>query len=276
MSKITEKINYFKNLIGRDVTIFQMGKVGSRTIYDTLINEYDYEPTYFHVMDNGEFYHANMNDKYHKYLPKTHKNVFHKWYHILNRVYIRSTYKNKTLKKKHKVITIVREPISRNLSYFFQDFKFYLYIYEKLESNVEEVSFEELFRYCYHKIQNQDFPLDYFDTQFKPIYDIDIYDYEFDKEKGYSVFTKDDLEVLVIRLDKLNGLSKEIGEFLNVDDYELKNYNVGNHKWYKHLYDEVKTYNYDEEYLNQMYDHKFTKFFFTDEEIENFRSKYSI
>lgn len=62
---------------------------------------------------------------------------------------------------------------------------------------------------------------DFFDQEFKKFWGIDIYQYPFDKEKGYSIYKINNVNILIYQLEKMNALEKEIGEFLDIEDFKL-------------------------------------------------------
>ena len=55
---------------------------------------------------------------------------------------------------------------------------------------------------------------DFFDQQLKYYFNIDIYRYPFDKEKGYCVYEFDDIRIMIYQLEKLDNLEYEISKFL--------------------------------------------------------------
>lgn len=146
-----------------------------------------------------------------------------------------------------KIITLVREPISRNISRFFQYFEgpslgpiicvipemqFMEVIIERLKHGYHEIPY-----YNNNILHN---PFDWFDKELKAVFGVDIYAHPFDKEKGYSIIKQGNIEVLAMKLEKLNSLESVIGEFINVPNFKLINANEGDKKPYKYLYKNVK------------------------------------
>ena len=72
------------------------------------------------------------------------------------------------------------------------------------------------------------------------MFGIDVFEYPFDKEKGYSIIKKDNIEVLLMKLEKLNGLEQIIGRFAGAPHFKLINANIGEKKQYAYLYKDVK------------------------------------
>ena len=171
------------------ILIYQFGKVGSTTIYKSIK---EVGLNCFHVHSF-------------KYLQNYISN--------LNRI---------------KIITLVREPVGRNLSEVFQNLS---------PSRIHEMNLEQL-------ISSQLFEgrrlFDWFDIELKEYIGIDIYAHPFDREKGYTIIKQGNVEVLAIKLEKLNTLGNVIGEFIGAKQFKLKNANEGDVKSYKYLYNNVK------------------------------------
>lgn len=88
----------------------------------------------------------------------------------------------------------------------------------------------------------QKLSLEWFDSDFKKYFNFDIYDKYFDKEKGYSIYEVDkNIDLLLIRLDKLNTIHKEaFEEFFGWHFSELYNFNKGSQKKTSELNNRVK------------------------------------
>ena len=169
--------------------IYQMGKVGSTTLR------------------------ASMD------------NIGIKSYHVHSFRYLSSYIPNAN---QIKIITLVREPVSRTLSAIFQnpaDFPNY------------DMSFDSII--SRHLMEGR-LLFDWFDHELKEYFGIDIYAHPFDKEKGYSIIKQGNVEVLAMKLEKLNSLEQVISEFIGAPQFKLINANIGNDKHYKYLYKNVK------------------------------------
>ena len=140
-----------------------------------------------------------------------------------------------------KVITLVREPITRELSHFFHragwqnDFlKCVISPGETLAESCAELIKDN----C---LGNSDFGyFSWFDHELKAVFDIDIFEHPFDKAKGYSVIKQNNIEVLVMKLEKLNSLESVIGDFVGAPHFKLVNTNEASSKPYKYLYQNVR------------------------------------
>jgi hypothetical protein len=145
--------------------------------------------------------------------------------------------------KSVKIITMVREPVIKNLSLIFEllghfslsrHFSFRLADVPHGESFIHSVK-EKMVSYTGAPMDS----LNWFDKELKDVFDIDVYSYPFDMEKGYSIIKKGNIEALVIKLERLNSLEQIIAEFIGVPRFKLVNRNVSDNKPYKYLYKQI-------------------------------------
>jgi len=163
-----------------------------------------------------------------------------------------------------KIITLVREPIARCLSEFFHH----------LSSNVwAEISFENI---CIRHLRwSTSWQFDWFDSELKAFFGVDIYANPFDREKGYSIIKHGNVEVLAMKLEKLSSLESVIGEFIGAPQFKLINENEADNKIYKYFYKDVKNTIkipqdiFDIHYKNPKMDH-----FYSEEEKAAFLKKW--
>ena len=104
---------------------------------------------------------------------------------------------------------------------------------------------------------------------------INIYEYPFDKEKGYLIIEKGNIKLLILKLEKLNECVQVIRQFTGAGNFELAKENSSNDYWYKPIYDNFKKdFIPNREYLNKLYKSKFMQYFYSDSEIEAFYKKW--
>ncbi len=183
---------------------------------------------------------------------------------------------------KVKIVTLVREPIGRALASLFQ----YLEnsgtalitsmsgtIEEKFEEMItgDIFSEDEIYR-CFCEANW----LDWFDYELKEVFHVDVFAYPFDREKGYSIIRQDQVEVLIMKLEKLNHLEKVIGDFLGLPSFELVNLNDGDSKAYKYLYKNIReVIKIPQELVSLYYDNNpRMDHFYTTEEQKAFLAKW--
>lgn len=188
-----------------------------------------------------------------------------------------------------KLIIGVRDVIKQNLSLMYQIWEyaywdmeefwneggdaeriFHDYIITGMDS--KPCNFRELKERagCDYLVQN------FFDQQLKPFFGVDIYQYPFDKEKGYSVYhISDKLDIMVYQLEKMNYLADEIGKFFNIEDFEVVVGNDSNQKWYKEFYTTAEqNMPLSRKYFEMCYSSRFMNHFYNEQDIEKFKQKW--
>lgn len=213
------------------IIILTPGKVGSSSIYATLKKK----------VSNPVFHIHNLSEQGIQNSIKTHINSDRKSkpLHLIVSKLLRE--KRASYKGKSYVITIIREPISREISSFFQNTEFYKEVLEnkKLEVDVEKA----------HQILDQKFESDickqledWFDLEIKGNFDIDVFSQPFNYDKKYLIIKNKNTNLLLLKMEDLNKVFPiAIQEFLNLKaPMQLQNVNVGDDKHYANSYKTVK------------------------------------
>lgn len=244
-----------KELNGQDIVIYTLGKSGSSSIYYTLMKRYPFKK-FFHVHFLSDYWIREV-------FPNTpHVRNIHKAEEYFK-------YKNKHTDRKTKFITLVREPIGRDISGFFQN-------YRLMNIKIDKENFESILIQI--KERGHDLALNWFDTDFKNFTGYDIFDIPFNKELGYQIYIIDDkTELLIIRTDKLSDVFVEaMQKYTSITFDKLYNFNISSSKSDGDLIEQVKSNYYeDNNSLEVVYNSKFMKYFFTDEEIDKYKQKWS-
>ncbi len=170
-----------------------------------------------------------------------------------------------------KVINLVREPVGRNISAYFQ-------VLDKLwqtERAHEQISLERLIEGFYEKFTH-DRVLSWFDEEFKPVLGVDVYEHEFPHESRCLRLRHGPYDILLMRVDLDDALKeKHLSEFLGVEGIDLLPENVAAKKPYAATYREfLRALRLPEEYVDRMLDSKYARHFFTPEERGALRSKW--
>lgn len=229
------------------ISVYQPGKVGSTTVYETLRAE-RIDAMHLHTL-----------------IPQTGVESLDEMLATLS-----NTYKVQG----GKIITLVREPIARALSRFMQLFFETFIVMEDVDNQDLAVCASNWMR---ENILDTNEEFMWFDRELKEVTGIDIFRYPFDKERGYAWIKEGNIEILVLKMEKLNENAAVIGEFVGKPDLELRNSNVGEGKHYNYIYKELKekirvsASLVDSQYKdNWRLDH-----FYSEEEKKRFREKWS-
>jgi hypothetical protein len=188
--------------------------------------------------------------------------------------------------RRWKVVTLVRDPVARNVSTFFehiemvpstsgrdQTLRSFEYGFELTLNNGDIGPLIDLFfEKCDH-----DEPLIYFDREFKTIFDIDLFASDFPKTKGYRIYEANAADILLIKLEYLDQVTAEAFKaFLNIDHLSVPRHNVSSQKDISELYGLFKeSIQLPESYLDKMYSSRIAQHFYTEAEISQFRAKWS-
>lgn len=251
---------------GTPIIVYQMGKVGSRSVHDSLKSSLIPNPLYhIHFLSNVGLKDYTLDCKNLGLWPPP---AFLMYGQMLAKKM------TKTNRPPWKIISMVRDPIRTYLSHIFfvpqkvrpflLDDKGYL-VYKKVEEYIRKTI----------SLYNQefDFIVKWFDSEFFCATGIDVYMYEFDPHTGYSIISSEFDDILILRLESLNEcFKKAIKEFLSTDvAIHLKTKNVNDSSLYTTIYREIlDTLVIPEEVLRRIYKSKYAKHFYSFTEREKF------
>lgn len=262
--------------------IYQMGKVGSSTIKQTLALSKMDMPI-FHVHYLSEYRVEELEKQRRKYFrTDKYSSLKRPWLYK----YLRKELIDKFDGQKCKIISLTRDPIARNLSSFFENLEFEqaskndIYTiksdYYKIDPiTVTNHNLDRLTNFFFERL-NHNSPLVFFDSEIKTVFGIDIYSSEFPKSKGYKIYSGEKADLLIIRLEDLNRcIHQALNEFLGINEINLVKTNIGGEKEYAAIYSKFKNYIIlPESYINKMYQSKYMQHFYSQEEIRQFKIKW--
>ena len=199
ISSIRADLKLFKTYLGiikaPPILVYQLGKVGSASIYHSLDITYPGLVRHAH-----EFNEADPNRK--------------------NRQFYTKLFKEK--ESPIKVIALVRNPIDRDLSRFFQDLKQIVgaYKYHTLDISFNELQDKLL------QTANQDYVVSWFDNNIKQNFGIDVFSEGF-SDSGHQTYNNKNIDLLVMRAEiSDNDKENAIKDFLDFKDFKLERYNI--------------------------------------------------
>lgn len=80
----------------------------------------------------------------------------------------------------------------------------------------------------------------WFDKELKELTGTDIFAYPFDKEKGYAWIKEGNVEILVLKMEQMDKNEEIVGKFVELQDLKYVNSNIGEGKYSKYIYQELK------------------------------------
>lgn len=241
------------------IVIYQMGKVGSSTIVKTL-KKAKYQVHHIHHLNNTRL--EGVISQYRSKGLAPPPEI------IEPPKAVRELMENSNV---CNFLTLVREPITRNMSAFFQNLD--VFVPKTGPTALPDVN--ELIKTFLNEYPH-DVPLTWFDNEIKQELCINVYQYPFPKEKGYLYIKKKNYRLLIIKLE-VNDTTKikALSEFLGIDHIKLHVTNIAKDKHYANIYQKFKNkITLPREYVDKMCNSKFTKHFYTDEEINQIRLKW--
>lgn len=261
---------------GREtVVVYQMGKVGSSSIVASLhaLRE-KMQVHHVHTLTPQGI--AAAEAIYAQIEQETGINTYARSRHLQSSRYLAQRLHRPAPSgdRRWKVITLVREPISRNVSSFFQVIDHHLpnFVarYEAGELGIEAVTSAFLERFDHDQVLN------WFDAEARPALGIDVFAGEFEQERGYTIYRGDHCDLLLLKLETLDACaSAAFREFLGIEDFTLVRSNVAEEKAYATAYQQFKrTLSLPEWYLEKMYSSRYMQHFYSQAEIAAFATKW--
>jgi hypothetical protein len=169
-----------------------------------------------------------------------------------------------------KIISLVREPISRNISAFFENLQSFEHASNAVVDSIDVLIQDFLGRY------NHRVPLTWFDDEIRATTGINVYDYGFPHDRGFMILEVAPFSLLVMRHD-LNDRRKEeiLAEFLELDSFSLQRFNEADDKEYAVAYrDFVKSIKVPAEYADRMLNSTYARHFYNEDELISIRNKW--
>lgn len=241
------------------ILVFQMGKVGSSSILTSLLDHGLPFTIHIHRLnpENIDARARTVDDM----LQASHLES-ERW------IYHNITQSDKPV----KYITLVREPLGRAMSHYFENLS-YITGVENAQAVIDLPKLQEMFieKYLWEIIAK-----DWFDDELKPVSGIDVYETPFNTEAGYNLYQRDNTKVLLLKLE-ISDEDKQsaIADFIGEPDFKLKRSNDTSQKSYAELYRIFrKTIVLPQHVLEKVYAMKMAQHFYTQEEIQNYIKKW--
>lgn len=268
------------------VAVHQMGKVGSKSVCATLRAAIPEIAVYHtHVLDRAEVYGIAKTafDADTAIQP-----------HILESLNLIQWMLRKPEKTRLHLISLVRDPVARNISHFFHGksgWKLNLpsdqwstlerWLSRENPSTTEPLP-ESLTGVCsaLQSIFLEKFPRDvetkWIDSQLRAPFGIDIYATPFSKDLGYTEYTHGNIRLLFLDMERLDQiLPAALRSFLGIQSVTLARANSASDKAISPLYSQfLRTIRLPDSYLEEVYGSQFSSYFYSAGMIETFRKRW--
>ena len=245
----------------RPVIVYQMGKVASTSVYQSLKSTTDHSVFHVHRLSPENIEKVRQR---HEKLGQAH--VHEKLPLLLHDRLI------KQCSQPTFLISLVREPIGRNISAFFQNMGSIVQSSNAPENlDVDQMVSHFLEQYSH------DVPLTWFDDEMKATTGIDVYEKPFSIEEGQVTFSADPFHLLVMRHDLPDEQKEQaIRKFLDNDAFQLSRHNEASAKSYSQSYKAfLKRITIPESYAERMLSSQYAQHFYSDEEREKLHTKWT-
>jgi hypothetical protein len=250
------------------ILVYQMGKVGSETVARSLENA-DLEAPIFHVhyLEPAalELAERRVRSRWDPGRGGRGVNVWESQ-HIARRL--------RSGNERWSVVTLVRDPVARNISDYFHKLGEVEPARVGREPSDELVA--ELRTGFLERFEDHELPLTWFDSELKGVFGLDVYETPFPVARGYGLYANARARAVVIRTEDLDRVAADaLRELLGLEGMRLTAVNVGERKPYARLYSRfVAQVELPSEYLSRMYDSRFARHFYAEEELAAFRRKW--
>lgn len=187
--------------------------------------------------------------------------------------------------QKFHVISPVRDPIARDISYFFECLPLLKpqlvkrcadgsdHLKELQETFIEHLDASSPL----HLVPN---PTEWFQKEVEPVFGVDVYSHHFDHTQKWTTIRGESASFLILRLEDMHQLGGDaIGRFLGIDKISIQSGNTGTIKaesrpHYRFYRDFVRNISLPTSYMDSRYDSQYSTHFYSPGEIDSFRNKW--
>lgn len=256
------------------IVVYQMGKVGSATVQRSIIEgftELGLKVPVYHI------HNLNRLELFERGVIKRSRMGF-RVMDTLEGIRLGLALKREMLEnpdRRWNIVTLIRDPVQRNVSAFFQGLGQQVPDWKDLY-RTGDLTLEELQWLFLKRFRDHDSPARWFDQQMKPVFGVDVYATPFPKSDGYKIYPPQrNSRVLLIRLEDLERVSdRAFADFLGLPQLKIVNTNTHEEKDYRDLYEEFVKMPLPRSYVRKMYRLRFSKHFYTPEELDVFAERW--
>ena len=250
-----------------------MGKVGSTSVYRALrAAAPEFTVYHVHTLDPRQI--AWAQRAYARSYPA--RGVIP--HHLMASRRLRDELAGGQPRGRWKVVTLVRDPIARNVSSFFQDIQLrhpdYPYA-ERVASGDTQGLAEELVTLFLAR-HDHDEPLRWCDRELSGVLGVDVYAEPFPHDTGWATHRAASADVLVMRLEDVDEvLEPALRAFLGIGGVVPEQENVASDKSYADVYRAfLNRLRLPQSYVERMYTSPYARHFYSSSEREAFARRW--
>lgn len=257
------------------VVVHQMSKVGSQTVVASL-----HEALPDHVIYHTHFI-SDQGLSWLEDFVRTRWGSVHIPQHLWHGQFVRDNLGRKDAPERLKIVTLVRDPVARNISEFFQELDVHLsYPYQQklTDKGIDGVT-DELESMLLHKLSKEvdwEQPYSWFDPEIRDALGMDLFTTDFDTSAGYGIFSQGNTDLLLIKLESLSECAGQaFDEFLGIKGFSLASHNVATKKYYSEAYRNIQNrLQIPADLLEACYASSHVRHFYNEKEIMSFSDRW--
>jgi len=245
-------LNEFVKALPDPVLIYQMGKVGSSSVYNAL-KKADVDSLHVHfITPQGRRSAARWRRNENIPLPQHIHTGFllHKWI--------------KMNPRKIRIITLVRDPVAVHLSGSYMLKHLTGLSSKNLQKSIQSMhqSLSGRSGYIFH----------WFENEINALLGINILEEPFDRNEGYSLINRKNISILVLKLENLDDLFSNVLRTFVGKAVQPAQSRVEQDAKYEEIKSQI---HFPETELDRIYGHPWMKHFYSENEIQRFKNKWT-
>jgi hypothetical protein len=249
------------------ILVHQMGKVGSKTLVNSIKNSWVQLPVFHTHFITREGIANNWKTETNNYSNKRIP------YHLLVTTEL-GKYILENPGREVIILSSIRELVSRQVSLLYQaPFLAKTKIRDKYGNIDPRLASKYLNKYMAEPGAFE-YPERWFSQELEAPFGINVFDHAFDKEKGMVIIRKGSIRFMLVQMDKINELlPTEISAFLKAEKpVQVSNKNVRKVSSYSETRGKIKL---TQATLDSIYNSKIMKHFYSEENLDRFKKKWS-
>jgi hypothetical protein len=270
----TWRFRRMQNHQRQPLLVYQMGKVGSSSVYQALLPlRNSYSLYHVHTLDE-----ALINSGLQAYKQTFGVRHIVPDHLMASRHLLRDLAAGQP-RGRWKVLSMVRDPVARNISSFFQDLELqhpeFHFAQKRASLGTQQLVDELIELFLNHHDHTE--PLEWCDRELLNILGLDVYAIPFPHERGWQVYENPLADLLLLRLEDLStAIPQATPSFLAGLQVSVPVANAAADKRYGELYKEFKKkLHLPDSYLKAMYESRFSTHFYTANECAAFYKYWS-